>query len=322
MQTHQRGHLFRDTIGLGCMGFSWAYTTGPPVDATAAVATLRDALEMGAACLDTADMYGPFTNEVLVGKAIAGRGRDLPVATKGGLVVTDRQRVQVRSDARPASLRAAVEGSLRRLDIESIPLYYLHRVDPNVRLEDSWGCLADMVAEGKLGSLGICEASVDELGRAHAIHPVAAVQSELSIWTRDAIAAGILSWCREHSATFVAFSPLGRGYFGGALPRRFAPDDLRASHARFTRAAREGNQHILDAVRAAARELSCTPAQVALAWVLHQEGDIVAIPGSRNLDRIAENLSAQQVRLTAQQFDSLTAGGDAVGGRYERTEHV
>lgn len=227
-------------VGLGCMGMSWAYGEAGRDDA-ASTAVIHRALDLGVTFLDTSDMYGPFTNEELVGTAIAGRRDEVVLATKGGLVVDrgtpgagDAQaRYGITRVGRPDHLLAAVDASLRRLRVDHVDLYQLHRVDPGVPLEESWGALAQMVADGKARQIGLSEVSVEELERAHAIHPVASVQSELSLWTRDPLENGVLAWCAAHDATFIPFSPLGRGFLTGTIAKpEFEDGDFRARSTR------------------------------------------------------------------------------------------
>ncbi len=222
-------------IGLGCMGMTWAYGAQER-DEQESIAVIHRAAEIGVTLLDTADMYGPYTNEELVGRAIAGRRDDYFVATKCGLVVEDADEYVLAKNGRPEHVREAVDGSLRRLGIDVIDLYQLHRVDPEVPLEETWGAMAELVAAGKVRSLGLSEVGVDELERAHAIHPVASLQSEASLWTRGAF-ADVVPWCAAHDATFLPFAPLGRGFLTGALkpqsfPRRRLPQEQPALPAR------------------------------------------------------------------------------------------
>ena len=219
-------------IGLGCMGMTWAYGASER-DEAESIAVIQRALDLGVRLLDTADMYGPYTNEELVGRALAGRREQAFLATKCGLVVEDAAEYVLARDGRPEHVRAAIEGSLRRLGTDHVDLYQLHRVDPAVPLEDTWGAMSELVAEGKVLALGMSEAGVEELERAHAIHPVSSVQSEASLWTRDAFAA-VLPWCAAHDAYFLPFAPLGRGFLTGALDtQKFPPGDFRKNNPRF-----------------------------------------------------------------------------------------
>ncbi|MCW3017300.1 MAG: aldo/keto reductase [Solirubrobacterales bacterium] len=310
-------------IGLGCMGMSWAYGEEGR-DEAQNTAVIRRALDIGVSFLDTSDMYGPFTNEELLGRALHGRRDDVVLATKGGLVVGE---AQAGSDAHsaygigrvgtPEHLSAAIDASLQRLQTDHVDLYQLHRVDPEVPLEDSWGAMAQMVADGKTRAIGLSEVSVDDLERAHAIHPVASVQSELSLWTRDAIDDGVVAWCAAHGATFIPFSPLGRGFLTGAISAAsFGDDDFRAKNPRFSPEAMAANLALVDVVREVAARLDATPAQVALAWVLAQGEHVIPIPGTRRVERLEENAGAARVTLDSAALAALDAMPAAEGARY------
>ena len=301
-------------IGLGCMGMSWAYGAGDELES---IAVIERALELGVTFLDTSDVYGPFTNEELVGRAIAGRRSDVVLATKAGLVVEDRANYVLGRDGRPEHIREACEGSLTRLGVDAIDLYYLHRVDPEVPVEESYGAMAELVAEGKVRSLGLSEVDVETLERAAAIHPIAALQSELSLWTRDAL-AGVLPWCAEHDVAFVPFAPLGRGFLTGALPvdSTFGEGDFRRRNPRFQRETLEQNQAIVERVRSLADDVSATPAQVALAWVLAQGEHVIPIPGTKRLRYLEENVAAADVVLDAAAMARLDALPEPAGTRY------
>jgi aryl-alcohol dehydrogenase-like predicted oxidoreductase len=302
-------------IGLGCMGMTWAYGAEDR-DEAESLATIRRALDLGVTLLDTADMYGPYTNEELVGRAIEGRRDEVVLATKCGLVVEDAAEYVLRRDGSPAHVRQAVEGSLRRLKTDFIDLYQLHRVDPEVPLEDTWGAMAELVREGKVGALGMSEVGVAELSRAHAIHPVASVQSEASLWTRDAFAE-VLPWCTAHGAAFLPFAPLGRGFLTGTLtPQKFPSGDFRKNNPRFQPEAMDANQALVSRVEAVAARHDATPAQVALAWLLARSGNVVPIPGTKRRSRLEENAAAASLRLTDADFAELDALPEAVGSRY------
>lgn len=323
--------LQRDTapIGLGCMGMSWAYVDPADRDEEAGIAVVRGALDRGITLLDTSDAYAAGHNETLVGRAIAGRRESAIVATKGGLVgeyVDGAARITGR-DGTPAHLRAAVDASLGRLGIEQIDLYYLHRVDPRVPLEESWGTLADLMAVGKLRALGLSEVSTEQAALAHALHPVAAIQSELSLWSRDPLGGGttadgdaagdVVSWTRENGAVFVPFSPLGRGFLTGELAAQgVGTTDFRASLPRFTGEAGRSNLRIVDAVRTVAARHEVTAAAVALAWVLSRGDHVIPIPGTTKLHRLDENLAAAGVGLTPEDLAELDALPAAEGTRY------
>jgi len=303
-------------IGLGCMGMSWAYGAAERDD-DASVRVIHRALELGVTLIDTSDVYGPFTNEELVGRALAGRRDAAVLATKGGLVANlDGPRPAVERNGRPEHLRAALDASLRRLGTNHVDLYQLHRVDPEVPVEESWGVLAEAVRAGKARAIGMSEATVDELERAHAIHPVASLQSELSLWTRDAL-GDVLPWCAAHGAAFIPFAPLGRGFLTGAVSAgSFDDRDFRAGNPRFTREAMDANLAIVDAVRAVASRLGAAPGQVALAWCLAQGEHVVPIPGTKRIAFLEENAAAAQVELSAEDLAELDALPAPVGSRY------
>lgn len=302
-------------IGLGCMGMTWAYGADERDDAES-IRVIHRAAELGVTLLDTADMYGPYTNEALVGQAIAGRRDDYFVATKCGLVVEDADEYVLRKDGRPEHVREAIDGSLQRLGTDFIDLYQLHRVDPEVPLEETWGAMAELVTAGKVGALGLSEVSVEEIERAHAIHPVASVQSEGSLWTRLAFEA-VVPWCAEHGATFLPFAPLGRGFLTGALkPQAFPAGDFRKNNPRFQPEAMDANQELVARVIAVAGRREVTPAQVALAWLLAQGEHVVPIPGTKKVSRLEENAAAASVELTAEDLAELDALPEAVGARY------
>lgn len=299
-------------IGLGCMGMSFAYDAGHRDDAES-VAVIHRALDLGVTLLDTADAYGPFTNEELVGRALRGRRTEAVVATKVGVVTSPDYRHGRRAD--PAHVVESCEGSLRRLGTDVIDLYQLHRVDPEVPVEDSWGAFAGLVEAGKVRAVGLSEVTVDELSRCHAIHPVATVQSELSLWTRDWM--DVLAWCRDHGVGFLPFSPLGRGFLTGTLSAdHIAADDFRATLPRFSPESMAANAALLDAVRAIADEHGSTPAQVALAWVLAQGEQVVPIPGTKRVPRLEENAAAADLVLTGSDLEALDALPAPTGSRY------
>jgi aryl-alcohol dehydrogenase-like predicted oxidoreductase len=302
-------------IGLGCMGMTWAYTTGERDDARSA-AVIGRAIELGVTLIDTADMYGPYTNEELVGRALQDRRDEVVLATKVGLVVEDVETYKLVRDGRPEHVREGIDASLRRLGTDHVDLYQLHRVDENVPVEETWGAMAEVVAAGKARALGMSEATVEELDRAHAIHPVASVHSELSIWTRDRL-ADVLPWCREHGAAFIPFAPLGRGYLTGTITSdSFDDRDFRARNPRFTRAALQANLAIVERVRAVAERRGATPAQVALAWALAQDECVIPIPGTTKVERVEENAGAARVALGASDLEELDSVPATVGERY------
>ena len=303
-------------IGLGCMGMSWAYGASDRDDARS-IDVIHHALELGVTLLDTSDAYGPHTNEELVGRALQGRREEAFLATKGGLIgELVRGRPTIRNNGRPEHLREAIDGSLRRLQTDYIDLYQLHRVDPDVPVEESWGVLAEAVQAGKARAIGLSEASVDELERAHAIHPVGSLQSELSLWTRDAL-DDVLPWCVEHGAAFIPFAPLGRGYLTGTInASSFDDKDFRAANPRFTREALHANLDIVEQVKEVADQLDVTPGQVALAWTLAQGEHVVPIPGTKRREYLEENAEAAEIELSPEDLAVLDDLPKAVGDRY------
>ncbi|PLR47964.1 aldo/keto reductase [Chimaeribacter arupi] len=309
-------------IGLGCMGMSDFYSTGS--DHKEAVATLHHALERGVTLLDTADMYGPHTNEALIGEAIKGKRDQVFLATKFGILRDPAQPSLRGVSSRPAYIRQSVEGSLARLQVEVIDLYYQHRVDPAVPVEEVVGTLADLVREGKIRYLGLSEASVSTLERACAVHPITALQTEYSLWTRD-VEAGILAACERLGVGFVPYSPLGRGFLTGTLtsPEDLAADDFRRDNPRFSPENFSRNLALVEKVKTLAEEKGVTPAQLALAWVLAQGEHIVPIPGTKRRRYLDENIAALDVRLTHSELAAIEAifpYHAAAGGRYQ--DHV
>ncbi|MER5963226.1 aldo/keto reductase [Streptomyces sp. NPDC002057] len=296
MKHTSAGGLKVSRIGLGTMGMSFGYT-GSGTDDAASVRALHRALDLGVTLLDTAEIYGPYTNELLVGRAIRGRRDQVVLATKFGLV-SHAGGGPGRLDSGPENVRVAVEGSLRRLGTDHLDLCYQHRVDPRVPIEDTVGALAELVAEGKVRHIGLSEAGPATIRRAHAVHPVTAVQSEYSLWTRDPEEA-VLPVLRELGIGFVAYSPLGHGFLTGTVRAagRFDTSDLRADNPRFTAENLPRNLRIADEIGAVAALAGATPAQVALAWLLTRGEDVVPIPGSRRADRVEENTAATEVRL-------------------------
>jgi aryl-alcohol dehydrogenase-like predicted oxidoreductase len=303
-------------VGLGCVGMSAEYDTAD-IDDARSLAVLARAVELGVTLFDTADAYGPFTNERLLRRGLAAHLGDVVIATKAGLVIDGGPEPrQERRRADPAHIRASCEASLRRLGVETIDLYYLHRVDPAVPLEVSWAAMAGLVAAGQVRALGLCEVTAAELDQAHAIHPVSAVQSELSLWTRGPL-DGVVPWCAAHGATFVAYAPLGRGYLTGAVLRpAFQPDDIRFANPRFTADAIARNQALLAVIGRVARRRGATLAQVAIAWILAQGPHVLAIPGTKRVGYLEENCAAAGLELTESDLADLDAMPQALGDRY------
>ncbi|WP_072805727.1 aldo/keto reductase [Rhodococcoides yunnanense] len=304
-------------IGLGCMGMTWAYKSDELSESPARI--IGHALDLGVNFIDTADVYGPFTNEEVVGQALGARRDEAVLATKGGLVshIGDAGEPVISGpNGHPDHLRKAIDDSLRRLGVDYVDLYYLHRPDPKVPVEDSIGAMAEMVEAGKVRALGVSEFTVEQLDRAQSVHPISAVQSELSLWTRDHRATS-LAWTERNGAAFVPFSPLGRGFltgnFRGTAP---AQDDFRAQLPRFKQENLDANLVIVDAIASVAEELGSTPAQVALAWVLAQGEHVVPIPGTRRSSRLEENAAAGSVTLTPAHIETLDALPEPAGGRY------
>jgi aryl-alcohol dehydrogenase-like predicted oxidoreductase len=317
MEQRKLRDLEVSALGLGCMGMSDFYGR---TDDSESLATLERALELGITFFDTADMYGPHRNEELLGRAFRGRWDRIVIATKFG-IVRDPNDPTVRGvNGRPEYVKQACEGSLKRLGVEAIDLYYQHRVDPTVPIEETVGAMADLVREGKVKNLGLSECSPETLRRADAVHPITAVQSEYSLWTRDP-EEGILATCRELGVGFVPYSPLGRGFLTGQIksPDDFAPDDFRRSNPRFQGENFRKNLELVDAVREMASLKGCTPAQLALAWLLAKGDDLVPIPGTKHVRTLEENAGALDVDLTDEDMDRLEEifpMGAAAGERY------
>ena len=309
------GDLAVSRIGLGCMPMS-AYYAGAGSDDAESVRAIRRALDLGVTFLDTAEAYGPYLNEELVGRAVAGRRDEVVLATKFG-IVSHRGRTGSRFDSSPENIRIAVEGSLRRLRTDRIDLYYQHRPDPDIPIEDVVGALADLVSEGRIRYIGLSEADPDTIRRAHAVHPVTALQSEYSLWSRDP-EREILPLLRELGIGFVPFSPLGRGFPAGTIRSRsqLADDDYRVGIPRFATGNLEANLPLVEEVEAVARQADATAAQVAIAWLLAQGDDIAPIPGTRRSSRIDENAKADTVAFSAEQVSRLNALPPAAGSRF------
>ncbi len=304
-------------LGLGCMGMSEFYGA---IDEAEALATLDRALDLGVTLFDTSDIYGPFTNELLLGRFMKGRRSEVVLATKFG-VVRDPEDASVRGlCGRPDYVRSACEASLKRLGIETIDLYYQHRVDPEVPIEETVGAMAELVQAGKVRYLGLSEAGPNTIRRAHAVHPISAVQSEYSLWTRD-MESEVLPVLRELGIGLVAYSPMGRGFLAHAFTKadQLADGDWRKQNPRFQGENFEANLRLVEALEAMAQVKGVTSAQLALAWLLHQGSDIVPIPGTKRRAYLEQNVSAAEVDLSAEereQLDTIFAPGAAAGTRY------
>ena len=323
MHTRQLGkngpHV--SAIGLGCMGMTDFYTPG--TDTTEATATLHRALELGVNFLDTADMYGPHTNEQLIGKAIAGKRDQVFLASKFGIVRDPANPVVRGVNGRPEYIRNAIDGTLQRLGVDTLDLYYQHRIDPDVAIEETVGAMADLVKQGKVRYLGLSEASAATLERAHKVHPISALQSEYSLWSRDQQDNGCLAACQRLGIAFVPYSPLGRGFLTGALksPDDFGADDYRRFSPRFQGENFAKNLLLVEQVKSLAADKGVTAGQLALAWVLAQGDYIIPIPGTKRRTYLQENVEALSISLSADELAALDAifPADATAGlRYPK----
>jgi aryl-alcohol dehydrogenase-like predicted oxidoreductase len=302
-------------LGLGCMGMSFAYG---PTDESESLAVLRRYFELGGNFLDTAEIYGPYTNEELLGKFLREIPRDNAViATKFGFKIENGIRG---TDSSPANVHRACDASLKRLGIEVIDLFYQHRVDPQVPIEETVGAMGELVKQGKVRALGLSEAGPETLRRAAKIHPITALQSEYSLWTRDVESNGVLSTCRELGITFVAYSPLGRGFLTGAIQKLddLHPSDWRRTNPRFQEQALDANLKLAEAVKRIAMRKGCTPAQLALAWVLAQGRDVLPIPGTKRLKYLEDNMGALKVNLSKSELSEIDVQFQEVAVHGER----
>jgi len=314
-----RSGLEVSSLGLGCMGMSYGY--GPAGDKQEMIGLIRSAVERGVTFFDTAQAYGPFTNEELVGEALAPVRNQVVIATKFGITVDGKQQIV---DSRPEQIKQSCEGSLRRLGVETIDLFYQHRVDPNIPIEDVAGALKDLIQEGKVKHFGMSEPGVKTIRRAHVVQPVTAVQSEYSLWWRRP-EEELLPTLEELGIGFVPFSPLGKGFLTGSIDENttFDSSDFRNIVPRFAAEARKANQVLVDLLRRIAKDKGATPAQIALAWLLAQKPWIVPIPGTTKLARLEENLGAVMVQLTANDLDEIDRAASRItiqGARYP--EHL
>jgi len=319
MKNAQLGSLKVGRIGLGAMTMAGTYTAEGATDDSESIRTIHRALELGVTHIDTAEGYGPFHSEEIVGEAVKGRRDQVQIATKFGILAHGEDGTWgMGPDGSPANVRRAVEGSLKRLGSDYIDLFYQHRMDPNTPIEDTVGAIAELITEGKVRHYGLSEAGAATIRRAHAVHPMAALQTEYSLWTRD-VEARILPLLRELGIGFVPYSPLGHGLLTGQIRTvdDFPDDDWRKTNPRFTGENFARNLAIVDEVKAIGAEIGASPAQTALAWILTKGDDIAPIPGTRRIARVEENISADSIELTSNQIERLDNLTPASGARHD-----
>lgn len=311
MQKRRLGELEVSALGLGCMGMSANY--GPPPDRQEMIALIRAAVDHGVTFFDTAESYGPFTNELLVGEALAPVRNQVVIATKFGHDLDPETGKRRGRNSRPEHIKEVADAALQRLKTDVIDLFYQHRGDPNVPIEDVAGAVKDLIAAGKVKHFGLSEAAAQTIRRAHAVQPVSAIQSEYSLWSRDP-ETEVLPACEELGIGFVPWSPLGQGFLTGKVDTRkvFEPGDIRSVFPRFTQESREANQPILDLLHEIAKQKNATPAQIAIAWLLAQRPWIVPIPGTRKLGRLEENLAAVEVQLAPSELRQIDAACSSI----------
>jgi len=317
MKKRKLGTLEVSAVGFGCMGLSYGY--GPAVEKQQGVDVVRTAFDRGVTFFDTAEAYGPFANEELVGEALAPHRKQIVIATKFGFDIAPDGRRSGGLNSKPEHIRQVAEASLKRLKTDVIDLFYQHRVDPDVPIEDVAGAMKDLIHSGKVKHFGLSEASASTIRRAHAIHPVTAVQSEYSIWTRDP-EPEVLPTCEELGIGFVPWSPLGQGFLTGKIDAstKFDSTDFRTAFPRFTEEARKANQAVVDLLKQIAQRKNATPAQIALAWLLAQKLWIVPIPGTTKIHRLEENVGSVSVELTDEDLDEIDAAASNIPIRGER----
>lgn len=315
LKQRQLGSLTVSAMGLGCVGMSAEYGAPMDWDERVSLLTLERAYELGVTFFDTADAYGPFTNEALLAKFLVNKRESVVISTKAGMEF-DPATASYSINGRPEHLKAACTASLQRLKIDVIDLYFLHRADPNVPIEESWGTLLELQREGHIKHLGICEVDCNQLDTVHRMGAVTAVQSEFSLWTRGA-QAQILPWCETNGVGFVPFSPLGRGFLTGAITSaNFAEGDIRLGNPRFAETAIVANQMIVDGIRTVADRHNATPAQIAIAWILAQGESVVPIPGTKRAKYVEQNVAAAAINLTPADVAQLEQLPEPVGARY------